>query len=156
NDIDSIIEVFSERPLLDHILQILVRRSEDANIDLSRLRRSDRDERSLLNHPQEFHLHARRGISNFIQEEGSSVCNLEETFLVLHGSRERPLHVSEQFGIEQVVVERGAVLRHEDLILARRIVVDRLRNELFTGTVLSLNENRAFAVTDLIEKSVRI
>jgi len=67
-----------------------------------------------------------------------------------------PRFVAEQLGVEQVVVERGAV-RHDELaIAALGGLVDRARHQLLAGTVLALDEHGGIGWRDAIEQVVEL
>src|SRR5207244_12902812 len=62
-------------------------------------------------------------------------------FLVLDGAGERALGVAEERALEQVVVERRAVLHHERFFRARAVVVDGARHQLLAGARLAVDEH---------------
>ena len=58
-DREPVVEVRAERAARDHLLEVAVRRGDDAHVDLDRLRAADALDDALLQHAQEPHLHRR-------------------------------------------------------------------------------------------------
>jgi len=55
----------------------------------------------VLHDAKEFALQGRLHLANLVQEERSAGCPSEETALRLMGAAERPLHVTEEFALEE-------------------------------------------------------
>src|SRR5437868_4026629 len=81
-----------------------------------------------LAHAQQLDLERRGHVADLIEEERAAVGDLEQPRLILDRAGERAADVAEQRALEQVVVERGAVLHHERLLGARAVIVDRARD----------------------------
>jgi hypothetical protein len=77
---------------------------------------------------------------------------LEQTLLIFDRAGECAAHVTEQRALEQVVVERRAVLNDERLLRARPVIVDRARDQFFAGAALALHEHGGLAAHDLREQ----
>src|SRR5262249_50740338 len=77
-----------------------------------------------LENPQQFRLHRRAALADFIEEERPAVGLLERPVAVRHGTAESPLDVAEEFGFEQFFRERRTVDRHELFRLPGAGVVD--------------------------------
>ncbi len=63
-----------------------------------------------------------------------------------------PLDVAEQLAFEQCLGERGAILGHEHLVLARAIEVQGARDQLLAGSALALDHDRHVAGGDTFQK----
>ena len=109
DDVDAVEEVLAELAGRDHRAQVAVRRGDDADVDLARLGVADAVERALLEHAQDLDLQRRRHVADLVEEERAEVGGLEQAGLVGDRAGERAALVTEQLGVEQVVVERGAV-----------------------------------------------
>jgi hypothetical protein len=70
------------------------------------------------------------GLADLVEKDRAAVRDLEQALLVLVRARERAAHVAEQLALEQRVGQRGAVLRHEALALARPRSVARATRSL--------------------------
>ena len=64
---------------------------------------------SFLKDAQEFDLASGRNFSNFVQKDSSGMGRLEETFLLLVSSRERPSFVPKEFRFEQAFAEGATI-----------------------------------------------
>src|SRR5262245_28128407 len=68
--------------------------------------------------------------------------------------REGPLLVAEELALEEGLGDRGAVLRHEGLVLARAVFVESARDELLAGAALPLDQDRIAARKHFLEELV--
>ena len=151
-DVDPVEQVLAELLVRDHVREVLVRRGDDPHVDLDGLGPADRCERTLLEHAQELHLKRGGHISDLVEEERAAIGDLEQARLILHRAGERAAHVAEQRALEEVVVERGAVLHDERLLRAGPVIVDRARDQLLAGAALAVNEHGGLALHDLREQ----
>src|SRR5467141_1309054 len=99
--IKTVIHVSSKCPLVDSVFQITMRGRDDAGVYWFGVRGTQGTDFLLLNYAKKFSLQLSRQFSNFIQEEGSSICGLNQPFLVCIRSRERTAYIPEQFGFDQ-------------------------------------------------------
>ena len=151
-DVDPVEQILAELLVRDHRRQVLVRRRDDPHVDLDRLGAADRRERALLQHAQELDLQRGGHVADLVEEERAAVGDLEQARLILHRAGERAADVTEQRALEQVVVERGAVLHDERLLRARPVIVDRARDQLLAGAALAVDEHGRLALDDLREQ----
>src|SRR5262249_41646175 len=70
-------EVLPKLALCDHLLEVLVGRSDDAHIDADRLDAADPLDLALLEGPQDLHLHAGRHVADLVEEERAFLGELE-------------------------------------------------------------------------------
>ena len=70
---------------------------------------SDPLEFAQLHRPEQFALEPRGQLSDFVQEHGPAVGDLELAFLLGHGAGEGAAFMAEQLAFEQRFGERGAV-----------------------------------------------
>ena len=95
NDIETIKEVLSEPPLTHRILEILVRRRDNPDIDINGLRPADPLEGALLQHPEKLHLKNSRHFADFIEEYGPSIGEFKTSDSRSNGAGEGTLLMSE-------------------------------------------------------------
>ena len=69
-----------------------------------------------------------------------------------HRAGERALYVTEELGLEQRVGDRAAVHADERLLLARRQVMQRARDQLLAGARLAGDEDRGLGRRDLLHQ----
>src|SRR5436190_1350415 len=127
-------------------------RGEDAHVDLAGLGVADAIECSLLQDAQDLHLKGGSHVADLVEEERAEVGSLEQARLVGDRARERTALVTEQLGVEQVVVERRAVRHDEPVLAPRRVIVNRARDELLARSVLALDQHRRIARRDTVEQ----
>ena len=149
--VEPVVEVLAELALLDHLLEVAVRRRHEANVDLHGLVAADALELALLQRAEQLDLHLHREVADLVEEQRAAVGELEAAAAALHRAREAALLVAEQLGLEDAGRERRAVDAHERLLLARRVDVDRVRDELLAGAGLAAQEHRRRHRRDLAD-----
>src|SRR4029453_7432442 len=90
-------------------------------------------------------------LSNFIEQQGSSVCLLELSDSRRRRSGERAALVAEELAFQKFRWEGGTVDLHERPLPARRALVDRPRNQLLADAALAADEHGDVAVRDLLD-----
>lgn len=98
---EPIVKILSELAFGDTFFQVLVGRGDDPYIDLDRVGAADALELAFLEHTEQFDLRAGWNFSDLIQEQGSTVCDLEKPFLLTNGSGESTLFMTEELALEQ-------------------------------------------------------
>jgi hypothetical protein len=101
NHIKTVVEVSSKCPLVDSMFQIAMRSRDESGVDWLGVRGTHGTDFMLLNYAKKFSLQLSRQFSNFVQEESSSICGLNQPFLVCIHSRECTAYMPEQFGFNQ-------------------------------------------------------
>src|SRR5262249_9473471 len=96
NHLEAIIEILPEAPLPDQFFQILVCRSQDANLCLERFVAAYTLKLLLLEHAQHLGLQSCRHVADFIEEKRATAALLEFADAPPRCSRERALLVAEQ------------------------------------------------------------
>src|SRR6476646_9231279 len=99
--VQSVVEIFAKRPILDRMLQIAVCRSDDSNIARNRLDPAHANKLPLLKHAQPLDLNGVADIANFVEKKRSAVGQLEAPEFLGDGAGERALFVPEQLTFEQ-------------------------------------------------------
>ena len=102
NDVQAVQQVFAEQVFLDARLEILVRRGDDAHVDLDRQLAADAIELAFRQHAQQARLQLRRHVADLVEEQRAAVGLLEASAAQFGRAGERALLVAEQFRLEQI------------------------------------------------------
>ncbi len=128
NDVDAIVEVFSELRFSNKVIKILVRRCHDADIDLDWLNPPDSCKFALLDDTQELRLRDRTQVTDFVQEQRSGVRQFKLSDASGCGIRERPFFVAEEFAFYERFRQRRAVQGNEGALASGTVVVQGVRD----------------------------
>src|SRR5687768_13639877 len=101
--IQTIEEIGAKVSLLDLDVQAFVGCSDQSDVDRDRSATADWFETLLFQHTQNFRLHLRTHVANFVEKDRRAVGELKLAFL--RGSRtgERAFHMSEEFRFDQLL-----------------------------------------------------
>src|SRR6266540_2498494 len=136
-DIESVVQVLAKSPPGDFGLESLVGCGNHTHVDRDGLRAADARDHAILKNSQDLRLRRETHVSDLIEEQRPAVCLLELSRAIGDRSGEGSLHVTEQLALDQLARDRGAVHLDESLPCARGMPMERARNELLSGTVLS-------------------
>src|SRR5436190_241061 len=117
--LQAVVQVLSEIASLDRLLQVAVRRGNDAHVRLLQADPAQPLELALLEHPQELGLRRRAHLADFIQEQYARVGELDLSRLGLLRACERATLVAEQLGLEKLLRKRCTVQRDERTAFTR-------------------------------------
>ena len=135
-------QVFAEGPGRDRGLEVLVRRGDQAHVDVHEGRPAEPLEAPLLERAQHLRLQAQRQVADLVQEQGAPVRHLELADLAARRAGECAFLVPEQLGLEQGFGDGRAVDGHHR---ARRPLAERVqraREQLLAGAALAFDEHR--------------
>ena len=102
DDVDAIVEVVAELPLLDHLVEIDVGRDHQPELGLDRLCAADPLDLVFLDGAKQLGLQIESEISDLVQKQRASGSQLELAELLSHGAREGASLVSEQVALDQI------------------------------------------------------
>ena len=102
---------------------------------------ADALEAAVFERAQELRLGALRHLADLVEEDGPFGGDLEEPWFGFLRVGERALFIAEQLGLDEVFGERRAVDLHKRVVLARPLRVDGLRDEIFAGPGLPVNQH---------------
>src|SRR5262249_1315916 len=125
-----------------------------AHIDLKLVYPAQVHEFSVLQHTQDLGLGFQAHGADLIEKDRSSVRNFEQALFGGDRAGKRSLDVSEQGRLQQVRRHRPGVHRNERMVLAWRVGVNRLGNELLAGAAFALDQHGGAAgghLTDQVE-----
>src|SRR5262249_5153120 len=95
----------------------------------------------ILKNPQQFGLRSQGDIANFIQENGAAVGLLKTANPTSAGACESAAFVAEQFAFEQRFRDSGAIDSDEGAANAVAMLINRARDQFFTGSGFTTNQN---------------
>ena len=142
DDVQAVVQVLAELPLVHHVAQVDVGRRDDADVHLDRFDAAEPHELPLLDHAQELGLRLERDVADLVEEDRALVGQLEEPLFRVDRPGERPFHVAEEVRLEEVGRQVARVHRDERPIGPRGILVERPRDELLAGAALAVDQNR--------------
>src|ERR1700686_594855 len=97
-DVQSVEEVRPEFPASGGRWQVAIRRRDDPDIDGNRSRAPDAFDLALLEHAKQGNLRIDWHLADLVEEDGTSIGQLEPAAALLHRSGERSLFVTKQLG----------------------------------------------------------
>src|SRR5205814_808121 len=112
---NAIVEIFAESSLFDRRFEFAIRRCDDADIRGTIRRFANPAKLTVLQKSQQFRLRGHRHLTDLIEEKRSAVGGLDQTCAITICSSERTAYVAEQLALNQVLRQRRAVHRREDL-----------------------------------------
>src|SRR5262245_49242856 len=120
DDVQPVVEVLAEGPILHALDGILVGGGDRAHVDLRLVLPSEPTHHAVLGDPEELGLGARVHLRDLVEEEGTALGELEAARPPLEGAREGPLLVAEDLALEQRLGDRRAVDGDERAMATRR------------------------------------
>ncbi len=148
-DVEPIIEIQPKALFFDEIREFLVGRRNDSDIDLGAPYASQRFDNMVLEDTQQLGLSREAHLSDFIQKQGPAVRQLKPPRLALLGIGECAFFISEQFRLQEIFRNAGAVQRDERSLGARTGEMDGARQQILSGSALAGHEDGGIALGDL-------
>ena len=149
HDVEAVEEVLAEGAFLDHGLEVLVRRGNDARVDRHGSRPAQPCDLPLLEHTQYLDLKGEWHVADLVQEECASACQLEHAVLAAGSSGECALLIAEELALKEVLRHTSDVDRHEGATAHRRAVVDLAGDDLLACTALACDQDGGVGGCDL-------
>src|SRR5262249_47187744 len=119
DDVEAVVKIFAERARADALLEVAVRRRDDAHVHRALLRRADRAHRAALEDVEELGLERGRHLADLVEEDRAAVGLDEKARARARRAGERALHVAEELALEERLRQRRAVHGHERRAPAR-------------------------------------
>src|SRR5215470_12832509 len=151
NDIQPIVQIFTERPLGNRFLQIPISGCDHADIHLYILITADTAELPFLNDAQQFHLDRWRRVADFVQKDGPAVRDFEQTRLVGNGSSEGAFYVPEKLAFQERFRNGTTVDGHKGHRASGAVIVNRPRNQLLSGPAFPADQDITPRICDLLD-----
>ena len=150
NHVQAKIQVLAERSARDLDRQVPVGGGQDARIHLYRRCAAEPVDLPLLQRAQQLGLQADVHLADLVQQQRAAVGCLELADAARHGAGEGTLFVAEQFRLQQVVGDGGAVQRDNGTGGAARAAVDVAGQYLLAGAGLTGDQHRGFRPRHLL------
>ena len=106
-------------------------------------------ELALLQHAQQLDLGREVQLADLVEKQRAALGQLEAPFLRRVRAGERAFLVAEQLRFDQILRQRRAADLDERLLGARRVVVDRVRDQLLAGAGFAAQQHGRVGRRDL-------
>src|SRR5437667_1954650 len=146
--VQPVVEIVPEPLLFHHPKEVAVRRGDEADVDLDRLRTPDPLELLLLQDAQQLRLKLERDLADLVEEQRAAVGHLEAADLLGDGAGEGAPLVPEELALEEAGRNRGAVELHERAVAAVASVVDGPREQLLARARFAEKQDRRIGRCD--------
>ena len=137
----SIIEVFPELAVADGVEEVDIGGGYHADVCLLDLGRPDLDEFAGLQDAEQADLGRKRQFGHLVEEERSAVRLFEVALAGLDGAGERAFFMAEQFGVDGPFRDAAAVDGQINVMFARAVLVDDLRDDLLAHAALACDQH---------------
>ena len=152
--IQTEIEVLAKTSGANGRFQVAIGRGNDARPDADALIRTHRLDFMFLKSAQKLGLQVDGQVADFIQKKGSLASGLEQALLRMLRSRERALHVAEQFGFDQRRNQRGTVHGGKRLIVPRARKMNRARDKFLSGAAFPEDQDGVRMLGNFLDQLV--
>src|SRR5215469_8065788 len=149
DDIQAIEKILTELAFAHQLSQIDVGGGDDPYVNLQLLHAAQVHELAILQHPQNLALGVQAHCTDFVQEQSAPVGDLKQPLLGGDGAGERALDVPKERRFQQVRWHRSSVHRNKGALPPRRVKVNRLGDQFFSRSTLSLEQDGRAAGCDL-------
>ncbi len=122
-------------------MQIAIGRRDNANIHGDFFFSTEPANNPRLDRPQQLDLNITRHLGNFVEENRAAIRHLERARFLVGRSGEGALLVTKELVLQNVFRKCGAIESEERTLRAIALCVKRARNELFSCSGFSENEN---------------
>src|SRR5579864_307065 len=99
-NVQAVEQIGAKAAFLHGLLEVAVSGGDDANIYPNRVAAAYRLKFAFLKDAQQLHLRLDRKLSDFVQEDCAAIGQFEPTGPPLQSTRERTLHVAEEFALD--------------------------------------------------------
>ena len=156
DDVQAVVQVFTELTDFGQAFEIPVGRGDQAHIHFLRLHGAHAANFAFLQHPKQPRLGFKRQFTDFIEKQRPAIGSLDQPGASGAGAGKRPFFVAEQFGFDQRFGNRSAVHRDHRCLGAFRQVVQCAGDQLLAGTGLALNQDIGVGGRDFADFAVHV
>ncbi len=149
---EAVIEILAEAARLDHLGQVLVGGADDPRVDGDRLPAADPLDHPFLDEAKQLDLERQRDVADLVEEQGAAMGELDLALVGLDRSGEGALLVAEQFGLEQVLGDGGAVDRDEGAAGAVARLVEAAGEQFLAGAAGAEQHHRHAGIGDPLDR----
>src|SRR5215831_17075718 len=101
NDVQAIEKVLTKTPFFHFAMKILIGSRDNADVRIDRSRSAEPLEFAVLQDAQQLDLNRRRDFTDFVEEKGTAIGQLESSFFTSIGAGKCTFFIAEQFRFEQ-------------------------------------------------------
>src|SRR5580704_2997155 len=146
--VEAIVEILAQTLVGERLGNVDVGCGQNADVDFDDGAAAEAGELLILQHVQKFRLQKGRHLANFVEQNGSAVAQFEFTRFGVVCSREGALLVAEQFALEEVGGNGGAIYFQERAMGAWGKLVDQASENFLAGATLAEQEHGDVDVRD--------
>ena len=150
--VQPIKQVFAELAIGDHLAEVAMCGTDDADIHHERVAVAEALDLARLEEAEQLHLDVLVEFAEFVEEHGAAIGDLEETLVIAVGAGERSLLVAEELALGKVLRQRPAVDRNERHVGTRALRVDRSRDDFLPGTGFAGDQHAALGGADAVDE----
>ncbi len=140
--VEAVKEILAESAFPHGLLQLDIGRRHNPDVHLDLLGSTHMHKAAVLEHAQNLRLHVHPHGANLVEEERSSIRHLEQALLRRDRRCESTALMPKQRGLEQIRRHRSRIHGNEGFIAPWRVRMDCLRDQLFAGSALALDQHR--------------
>src|ERR1019366_1246457 len=130
--------------------------SDDSDVDRTTDVVTDGHHGLLLDNAEQFALELRAELTDFIEEEGSTVGGADETERIAAGTGESAFYVAEEFAFEQRITQGGTIDGNEGFVGPERVIVDVSGEHFLTRTGFTQNHDGRLAERDALGDALQV
>src|SRR6266851_3162126 len=130
-NIQPVVQILSEFAVADHLPQVSIARHDDTNIDPRGADAAYGLELAFLEYAKKLGLKLQRHVSNFVEEQRSTISQRKAADMRIDGAGESSALVSEEFAFQQTGGHRRAVHFDKVAATARTEFVNRSGDDFF-------------------------
>ncbi len=139
--VEAVVEVGAEVAFFHELHEVAIGGGEEADVDLDGLGAADALEFAFLKNAQELGLKVGRYLAHFVEEERAAVGEFEAAFTAVGGAGEGAFFMTEEFALDEVFRESGAVDFDVGLVATRGVAVELAGDHFFAGAVFASDED---------------
>lgn len=151
DDVDAVVEVFAEAAGACHFFEVFVGGADEAEVDFAEGAAAETLHHVVFEDAEEFGLKGEGEGGDLVEEEGAGVGELDLARASFGGAGEGPALAAEEFGLDEVLGEGGAVEADVGFVGARAEGDEGSGDELFAGAAFSADEDVDVAAGDLLD-----
>src|ERR1700751_1525809 len=125
NYVEAVEKILTETAVQDFLFEIFVSGGGGANVHAGSLIGADGFEALFFEYAQHFGLRAKAHVADFVEEKCAAICLLEFANFVVAGSGEAAFDMAEEFGLDELFGDGGAVDFNEWALVAQAGGVER-------------------------------
>ena len=151
DDVDAVVEVFAEAAGAGHLFEVFVGGADEAEVDFAEGAAAEALHHVVFEDAEELGLKGEGEGCDLVEEEGAGVGEFDLAGAGFGGAGEGSAFAAEEFGLDEVLGEGGAVEADVGLVGARAEGDEGAGDELFAGAAFAADEDVDVAAGDLLD-----